>query len=133
MKTYTHDYAKAANASRHIYKAHELMRTGDYAAAEHVINRARQILDEYLASDNIIEDNDVEGWYKQSDVDNERWDMSAEALGIRADMTSTQKAMRYAELAQKEIIEASEDEIPHDEKIKMYNNIQKLLKNYNRL
>lgn len=133
MKTYTHDYAKAAYASRHLYKAQELMRKGEYAAAQQVLNRARQILDEYLASDNLIEDNDVEGWYKKSDVDNERWDMSAEALGIRADMTSTQKAMRFAELAQREIIEASEDEIPHDEKIKMYNNIQKLLKNYNRL
>lgn len=133
MKTYTHDYAKAAYASRHLYKAQELMRKGEYAAAQQVLNRARQILDEYLASDNLIEDNDVEGWYKKSDVDNERWDMSADALGIRADMTSTEKAMRYAHLAQLEVMWASEDEIPHDEKIKMYNNIQKLLKNYNRL
>lgn len=133
MISYIHDYTKAAHASRHIYKAHELMRKGEYAAAQQVINRARHILDEHLASDNIIEDNDEEGWYKKSDVDNEKWDMSAEALGIKLDMTSKEKAMRYAHLAQLEILWASEDEIPNDEKIKMYNNIEKLLKNYNRL
>lgn len=69
MKKYSHDYTKPSEAESLLYRASRLIANECYDAAADRINEARQLLHEYLAQDNMIEDNDVyDGWVKWHDV-----------------------------------------------------------------
>lgn len=70
MKQYSHDYTKPSEAESLLYRATRLMANECYVTAVEFINDARQLLQEYLAQDNMVEDNDVaDGWVKAHDVD----------------------------------------------------------------
>lgn len=70
MQKYRHDYTKVADAEFLLYSAQRLMMTECYYTAHERINKARQLLLEYLASDNMIEDDEVAyGWYRAQEVD----------------------------------------------------------------
>lgn len=56
MQRYSHDYTKVSEAESLIYRAQRLMILECYDAARARIIEARQLLQEYLSSDNIIED-----------------------------------------------------------------------------
>lgn len=63
MKRYTHDYSKPSAAESVLYSATRLMANESYDAALERINEARTILQQYLAQDNMIQDEEVEGCY----------------------------------------------------------------------
>lgn len=70
MKQYSHNYTKPSQAESLLYSATRLMANECYDAAVERINEARQILQEYLSVDNMVEDNDVaDGWVKAHDVE----------------------------------------------------------------
>lgn len=69
MKQYSHDYTKPSEAESLLYMASRLMANECYDAAVECINEARRLLQEYLAQDNMVEDDDVaDGWIKAHDV-----------------------------------------------------------------
>lgn len=70
MKRYKHDYTKAAAAREQMSFARLDVRIGDMDRLRiHVLN-AWQLLDEYLASDNMVPDEDIAfGWYRTEEVD----------------------------------------------------------------
>lgn len=69
MKQYSHNYTKPSQAESLLYSATRLMANECYDAAVERINEARQLLQEYLAEDNMIEDDDVaDGWVKAHEV-----------------------------------------------------------------
>lgn len=63
MKRYTHDYSKPSEAESVLYSATRLMANESYDHALERINEARTILQQYLAQDNMIVDDEVEGGY----------------------------------------------------------------------
>lgn len=70
MKQYSHNYTMPSQAESLLYSATRLMANECYDAAVERINEARQILQEYLSVDNMVEDNDVaDGWVKAHDVE----------------------------------------------------------------
>lgn len=70
MKRYTHDYTKAAQANTHMYAALHYARREDITNCIAQILAARRLMDEYLASDNMIADEDTAfGWYRTEEVD----------------------------------------------------------------
>lgn len=70
MKRYTHDYTKAAKANAYMYAALQEARRDNLSEAIKQILNARQLMDEYLASDNMIQDEDTaHGWYNPDEVD----------------------------------------------------------------
>lgn len=70
MKQYSHDYTKVAEAESLLYSATRLMANECWDAALERINEVRQLLQEYLAHDNMVEDNDVaDGWVRACDVE----------------------------------------------------------------
>lgn len=74
MKQYSHDYAKVADAESHLYAAQQLNAHDDPIEAWKHIEDARRLLQEYLAQDNMVPDDDIEnGWVLASDAfdDNE--------------------------------------------------------------
>lgn len=83
MKTYSHDYTKAAEVENYLYSATCLMANDCYDAALERINEARQLLQEYLAKDNMVEDNDVAfGWVKSQDAfDDDEMDFIRDIFG----------------------------------------------------
>jgi len=69
MKQYSHDYSKVSNAESHLLAAIELNSRGNVYKAWKQIEAARSLLQEYLANDNMVEDDDAaEGWVKASDA-----------------------------------------------------------------
>ena len=69
MKQYSHDYTKPSEVESLLYSATRLMANECYDAAVERINEARQLLQEYLAQDNMVKDDDVaDGWVKASDA-----------------------------------------------------------------
>lgn len=69
MKTYSHNYEKPSRVQSILFFALEALRSGNTFDAKKSIMEAREILDEYLAGDNMIEDNDLaDGWVKHSDA-----------------------------------------------------------------
>lgn len=70
MKQYSHDYSKVSEAESLLYSATRLMTNECWDAALERINETRQLLQEYLAQDNMVEDDDVvDGWVKAVDVE----------------------------------------------------------------
>ena len=69
MKQYRNNYTKPSQAESLLYSATRLMANECYDAAVERINEARQLLQKYLADDNMVEDDDVaDGWVKAHDV-----------------------------------------------------------------
>ncbi len=54
MKQYTHDYTKVSEAEDLLYRATRLMANDCHDAAVQRINEARQLLQQYLAQDNVV-------------------------------------------------------------------------------
>ena len=74
MKQYSHDYTKVTDAESHLYAAQQLNAHDDPIEAWKHIENARRLLQEYLAQDNMVPDDDTEnGWVRASDAfdDNE--------------------------------------------------------------
>ena len=70
MKQYSHDYTKVSEAESHLYAAQQLNAHDDPIEAWKHIEDARRLLQEYLAQDNMVEDDDVaDGWVKASEVE----------------------------------------------------------------
>lgn len=69
MKQYTHDYTLPSKAEGLLYSAIRLMVNDCHDAAVERISVARQILLQYLAQDNMVEDDDVkDGWVRYNDA-----------------------------------------------------------------
>lgn len=70
MQKYTHDYTKAAKSNAYMYAALQEARRDNLAGAIKQILNARRLMDEYLASDNMVPDDDTaHGWYNPYEVD----------------------------------------------------------------
>ncbi len=70
MKQYSHDYTKVAEAEELLYRATRLIANECWDDALDRINEARKRLQQYLAYDNMVEDDDVaDGWVKAHDVE----------------------------------------------------------------
>lgn len=70
MKQYSHDYTKVSEAESHLFAAQQLNAHDDPIEAWKHIEDARQLLLEYLAQDNMVEDDDVaDGWVKAHEVE----------------------------------------------------------------
>lgn len=70
MKTYSHDYTKPTEVDILLYSATRLLANKCYDAAAVRIYEARELLMQYLAEDNMVEDDDVaDGWVKMSDIE----------------------------------------------------------------
>ena len=70
MKRYTHDYTKAAKANAYMYAALQEARRDNLAGAKEQILNARQLMDEYLASDNMVPSDDIAfGWCRAEEVE----------------------------------------------------------------
>lgn len=70
MKRYTHDYTKAAKANAYMYAALQEARRVNLAGVVEQILNARWLMDEYLASDNMVPSEDIAfGWYRAEEVD----------------------------------------------------------------
>lgn len=69
MKHFSHDYTKASEAQNVLFLALENLRNGHTYEAKRDLMKARELLDEYLAVDNMIRDDDVEGgWIRARDT-----------------------------------------------------------------
>ena len=76
MKIYAHDYTLPSQAEDQMYLAYKALGMDDTQSAMQAINKARYLLNSYLAQDNMVEDDDVDGWVKLSDLsmgDGEDW------------------------------------------------------------
>lgn len=72
MKKYSQDYTKVAEADSLLYRATRLMANDCHDAALERINEARELLQQYLNADNMVEDDDVyPGWVKATDCQSE--------------------------------------------------------------
>lgn len=70
MKRYTHDYTKAAQANAHMYSALHYARREDLTNCIAQILAARRRMDEYLASDNMVPDEDTAfGWCRAEEAE----------------------------------------------------------------
>lgn len=70
MKTYSHDYNKPSEVDTLLYSAQRLIVNECYDSAAERINEARELIQQYLAGDNMTEDDDVaDGWVKMSDIE----------------------------------------------------------------
>lgn len=69
MKTYSQDYTIPAQVNHNLHLALFELANDDPRLAEVLITQARNLLDQYLSQDNMIEDDDVaDGWVKMSDI-----------------------------------------------------------------
>lgn len=70
MRTYRHDYTLPAQANYLIFRAIQQLKYGNEKRIYSLLIQARDSLNQYLAADNVIEDDDVaDGWIKASDID----------------------------------------------------------------
>ena len=70
MKTYSHNYNKPSEVDTLLYSASRLIANECYDAAAERINEARELIQQYLSEDNMVEDDDVaDGWVKMSDIE----------------------------------------------------------------
>ena len=68
MRTFTHDYTKAAEAERLVFEAYQALTGGKAEEAERLIVEADTALREYLAKDNVVEDPEAEGYIRAADT-----------------------------------------------------------------
>lgn len=65
IQTFVHDYTKPAQVEDLLYRAQRLLANDCMEAAKERICEARELLQAYLASDNMIADDDCAyGWIK---------------------------------------------------------------------
>lgn len=70
MKTYSHDYTIPAQVNQNIYLALFELSSDNTSLAEVLLQQARNMLNQYLSQNNMVEDDDVaDGWVKMSDID----------------------------------------------------------------
>ena len=99
MKHFSHDYTKASEAQNMLFLALENLRNGHTYEAKRDLLTARQLLDEYLAADNMVEDDDVEdGFIRARDTFDEEQmvfirDIFAERLESMTGEGGTQQDM----------------------------------------
>lgn len=69
MQQYSHDYTLPAQVERVLFLALEDLRNDHVFEAKRSIMKAREILQQYLNQDNMVEDDDVaDGWVRASDL-----------------------------------------------------------------
>lgn len=68
MKIYTHDYTLPSQVESQLYFAEQQLRQDNIQPALAAISCARELLNSYLSQDNMVEDEDVDGWVKLSDL-----------------------------------------------------------------
>ena len=69
MQQFSHDYTKVSEALESLYSATRFIANDCYDAALQRINEARTTLDEYLAQDNMLPDNDLaDGWVRRGEA-----------------------------------------------------------------
>lgn len=68
MQIYTHDYTLPSQAEMLLAEALVKFRQDKYWEARLKIREARSKLEKYLSRDNMVEDNDAEGWIRSSDI-----------------------------------------------------------------
>lgn len=68
MKIYTHDYSLPSAAESLLYKAQKAFAEDAPETALQHINQARELLETYLAGDNIKADADAYGFFKQGEM-----------------------------------------------------------------
>lgn len=67
MKIYIFDYIKAFEAEKLLGIAQSYLSQDRPGQAENAITKARELLTEFLSSDNMVEDPDSYGWIRLSD------------------------------------------------------------------
>lgn len=73
MKIYSHDYKLPAEVDNLLHGAQQLIARDQIAAALDRIGEARLALQQYMAGDNMVLDDDcADGWIRQQDYENER-------------------------------------------------------------
>lgn len=71
MQHYTHDYTLPSLAESLLQTAQAALRMEKYDEVSRLLADARQTLGQYLSQDNMVPDNEVYGYYKASDVEEE--------------------------------------------------------------
>ena len=72
MQQYSHDYTLPQQADQLLREAQVKIKWNNYYEAEKRIGEARQLLQQYLAQDNMIPDDDIsDGWVRHSEAQNE--------------------------------------------------------------
>lgn len=90
MKTYTIDYTKISEAENCLFSASRLLSNDCPDAAQKRIEEARQLLQEFLNQDNLVEDSDLaDGLVRQSEAE-----------------SAIEEAVKEAEDAQKKAIDS---------------------------
>ena len=103
MKQYSHDYTKVTDAESHLYAAQQLNAHDDPIEAWKHIEDARRLLQEYLAQDNMVPDDDIyDGWCKASEVE-------AELDASRRQVRHYQETQRAMNAVSREIVRRSEE------------------------
>lgn len=70
MKTYIHDYTIPAQVNQNIYLALFELHSDNFDLVEVLLMQARNLLDQYLSQDNMVEDDDVaDGYIKMTDIE----------------------------------------------------------------
>lgn len=70
MKTYSHDYTIPALVNHNIHLALFELHSDNFNLAEELLMQARNLLDQYLSQDNMVEDDDVaDGYVKMTDIE----------------------------------------------------------------
>ena len=69
MKTYSHDYTIPAQVNQNIHLALFELHSDNFDQVEVLLMQARNLLDQYLSQDNMVEDDDVaDGWVRMSEI-----------------------------------------------------------------
>lgn len=73
MTIYSHDYTLPAEVDNLLHGAQQHIANDDVSAALDRIGEARLALQQYMAGDNMMPDDDcADGWIRQQDYENER-------------------------------------------------------------
>lgn len=103
MKQYSHDYTKPNEADSLLYRATRLIANECYDAATERINEARQLLQEYLAQDNMVPDDDTEnGWVRHLEA-------QAEIEALRETVRHYQNTQRAMNAVSAQVVRHSEE------------------------
>lgn len=71
MKTYSHDYTIPAQVMMNLHLVLLELRDDNLDTVEKLLMQSRNLLDIYLANENMVEDDDVaDGWVKMTDIEN---------------------------------------------------------------
>ena len=106
MQQYSHDYTLVLQADEALYSAQRLHANDCYAAALERINEARQLLQQYLAKDNMVPDDDVEdGWVHHNTA-------QKEIEAMRQQIKHYQETQRAMNAVSREIIRRSKGTAP---------------------